>query len=311
MRRLFARRPALRGSVCLALPILIGCTVVSDEQRFPPNPEKLSILRTAPDQDADGVSPDVQVDLCMSNLVDPRTVTDADATLSSGAQRFDSALRVQLVPWTGAGGAPLTPDAVEPWCPGSVLSVTPSTPLPPGVLYRVRVRPTVRGWAGERLDTDAPGWAQTEDDEKAHYGLEFTVTAADDSIDAEALDPEPAPSLEDLFAPGAVFDPERGSCGCHTQEGDLAHALLDLRTPAAAFDDLVVPTRRRDTGFPMVTPRRPSESFLLHKLLRDEHGRAIPGVLGGPMPPDGALPYRDLVSIARWIEVGAPLLSDR
>jgi hypothetical protein len=55
----------------------------------------------------------------------------------------------------------------------------------------------------------------------------------------------------------------------------------------------------------MVSPRRPSESFLIHKLLRDEDGHAIYRVSGDPMPPDEGLPHADLSAIAIWIETGA------
>lgn len=291
----------------------MGCTRVSDEQRFPPNPEKLTILTTVPPQKATGVSPDVQVDLCLSSLVDPRTVADADATLSSGSQRFDSDLSVQLVPWRGPGGDPLPSDAESPWCSGSVLSVTPGASLQGGVFYRVGLLPSVGGWAGESLDTDAVGWTRTEDDEM-RYILEFTVGTPEGDTDGTTTgtspadpepEPPPVPSMSDLFAPGEPFDPKRRACSCHTGADALAHARLDLSTPEAAFDALVLPTELHDTGFPLVTPRRPSESFLLHKLLRDADGAAIHGVLGDPMPPDEPLPYPDIVRIARWIEGGA------
>lgn len=302
--RLCAGGWPILGAACL----LGSCTVASDEQRFPPNLDNLRVLATIPERGATEVSPDVQVDLCLSDWVDPRTVTDADATLSSGTQRFDSALSVQLVPWSGPGGDPLPTDTEAPWCPGSVLSVTPRAPLQRGVLHRVRLRPTMNGWHGESIDTQSAGWAEVDGD-GIHFSLEFTIARSTDGPDDEPTerDAERAPSLRDLFASGAVFDPKRGSCGCHNDVGDLAQALLDLRTPEAAFEGLVVPTRRRDTGFPMVTPRRASESFLLHKLLRTGEDDAMHGVLGGPMPPDAPLPYLDLVQIARWIEGGADL----
>jgi hypothetical protein len=212
------------------------------------------------------------------------------------------------LPWMGSGGDPLAADAHAPWCPGSVLSITPKAPLQAGVLYRVRLRPTVLGWRGELLDTEAAGWAELEDPDDVHFGVEFTIAETIPSEEGdEPFEAAPTPTLGDLFAPGAVFDPERGSCGCHTDVGDLAHTLLDLRTAATAFESLVVPTRLRDTGFPMVTPRRPSESFLLQKLLRDDGGEAIHGVLGEPMPPERMIEYLDYVQIARWIEGGAAL----
>ncbi|HRI10608.1 MAG TPA: hypothetical protein PKW35_22460, partial [Nannocystaceae bacterium] len=59
------------------------------------------------------------------------------------------------------------------------------------------------------------------------------------------------------------------------------------------------------TGYRRVAPSRPSESFLIQKLLRDDAGEAIHGVRGSAMPLPGAIPYADLVAIARWIEGGA------
>ena len=143
-----------------------------------------------------------------------------------------------------------------------------------------------------------------EEDGGNLFLLEFTV--AEDPPPAGGDPPEEEPStLADLFATGGPFDPERGLCSCHADGDDTAHALLDLSTPEAAFEDLVLPPRLRDTGFAMVTPRTPSESFLLHKLLRDPDGSAIHGVLGDAMPKGAPIPYADYVAIARWIEDGA------
>jgi hypothetical protein len=55
----------------------------------------------------------------------------------------------------------------------------------------------------------------------------------------------------------------------------------------------------------MVSLRRPSESFLVHKLLHEPDGDPLRGVLGDVMPKDGELPYADYVAIAQWIEAGA------
>ena len=59
------------------------------------------------------------------------------------------------------------------------------------------------------------------------------------------------------------------------------------------------------TGFPMVSPRRPAESYLVQVLLRDDAGEALHGVRGGPMPPDAPLAHADMTLIVRWIEGGA------
>jgi hypothetical protein len=59
------------------------------------------------------------------------------------------------------------------------------------------------------------------------------------------------------------------------------------------------------TGFRMVAPRRPAESYLVQVLLRDDDGHALLGVLGEPMPPDEPLTYAEMVALVRWIEGGA------
>jgi hypothetical protein len=55
----------------------------------------------------------------------------------------------------------------------------------------------------------------------------------------------------------------------------------------------------------MVTPRRPSESYLVQTLLRDADGEALHGVRGEPMPPDAPLPHAEMLALVRWIEGGA------
>ena len=54
----------------------------------------------------------------------------------------------------------------------------------------------------------------------------------------------------------------------------------------------------------MVSPRDPSESYLVQTLLR-EGDAALYTVRGQPMPPEAELEYRHMTSIARWIEDGA------
>ena len=85
----------------------------------------------------------------------------------------------------------------------------------------------------------------------------------------------------------------------------VAIDLLDLRSPGRAFSDLVNDTSLQSTGFPMVSPRSPAESYLLHVLLRNPDGSGLAGIRGESMPPDGELAYTDLVAVARWIEGGA------
>jgi hypothetical protein len=285
-----------------------ACASPSDLARFEPNPDPLRIVQTIPVAGETGVDPRVRIDRCWSARVDPRSVGDLDGTISSGNSVIDTSLQVQLLPWRGPGGATLPAATEAPWCSGSVLSVTPETGLRDGVLHRFILQPTAVGWDGEAIDTTTRGWL-LDPDGAWSYVLEFWVEApAGADPDPPEQQDDPPPTLTALFTAGNVFDPARDTCGCHRGGDDDASARLDLSTPEAAFTDLVVPSRPRDTGFRMVTPRRPSESFLLHKLLRDRDGRPLRGVLGAPMPEDGdALPYLDLVQIARWIEAGAEL----
>jgi hypothetical protein len=239
----------------------------------------------------------------------------------SGRVTFDTQLELQLVPWRGPGGHDLEENATAPWCPGSVLSIKPMGELRRGVVFRTLLRPTVVGWAGEILETDGTDWKEL-DEEGLRYVLEFTVSAEEDDstgtdtdtgtgTDGEqGSDEAEGPPLSTLFEAGAILDPGLDTCGCHVPDGpralDVAHTRLDLSSPTSAHEDLLESSRLRDTGFPMVTVRSPSESFFVHKLLRDDDA-AIHGVLGDPMPSDDPLAYQDLVSFMRWIEGGAAL----
>ncbi len=286
---------------------MAGCTRVSDTRRFEANPDTVEITTTVPEPGGEAF-PDVSVRLCWSDLLDPTTVTDVDAVVGSGSLLTDASLQFELRPWTSAAGEPLGPDAAEPWCRGSVLTVTPKERLTAGVQYRMRLADVAVGWEGEHPDLEAPGWVLSDDGGDANFYLEFDVV--DDDVPPgmpEEPEEEEAITLASLFEPGGVFDPGRAMCSCHLDEDDDANALLDLRTAEAAYEDLLFEGRLRDTGYPMVTPRRPSESFLLHKVLRDDGG-PLPGVYGDAMPlGEGALPYGDFVMLARWIEDGALL----
>lgn len=285
-----------RAAAGIALAALCACTRVSDTSRFEPISDRLEILETIPGPGGT-VPPEAQIDFCFSGALDPRALDDFDASLSSGQVTFDTQLDLQLFAWRPPGEA--TGAASEPWCPGSVVSVRAKRSLVPGVLHRVQLRPSAVGWAGEQLDVTTPGWVGDGD---PAFLLEFEVAVdEDDKGDA----PDPAPTLTDLFAPGQVFAVDNPTCGCHREPGELAHELLDLSSPQDAFAGLVLPTRPRSTGFLMVSPRRPSESYLVQKLLRDQHGDALLGVRGGPMPPEGPLGHADKVAIVRWIEGGA------
>lgn len=297
-RPLFAR-PAARLAAGIALPAALACTRVSDTPRFEPISERLEILETIPGSMAEDVPPGAQIDFCFSGTLDPRALDDLDASLRSGLVTFDTQLDLQLFAWRPPGESSGTADA--PWCPGSVVSLRAKEPLVPGVLHRVRLAPSAVGWAGEQLDVTTPGWVA--DDGGPLYILQFYVREPDD--DDKTDPPEPAPTLTDLFAPGQVFSSNNPACSCHRDPDDLAYERLDLSSPQDAFAGLVLPTRRQSTGFPMIVPRRPSESFLVQVLLRDDDGQALHGVRGDPMPPDAPLPYPEMLMIVRWIEGGA------
>jgi len=283
----------------IALAAAAACTRVSDTSRFEPISDVLEILETIPAANATGVSPAAQIDFCFSGTLDPRALDEFDASLWSGSVSFDLQLDLQLFAWRAPGDSTGTSSA--PWCPGSVVSVRANEPLVPGVLHRARLAPTAVGWAGEALDVTTPGWVA--EDNGPRYIIQFYVRAPEAGDKTEA--PEPAPTLTDLFAPGRVFAADNPACSCHRDEGDLAHARLDLSSPQDAFAGLVLPSQPQSTGFPMVAPRRPSESFLVQVLLRDADGLALHGVRGDPMPPDEPLPHADKVAIVRWIEGGA------
>lgn len=290
----------------MAAVLIAGCTRASDRARFEGPEPPLEILTTAPPADAVDVAPTVRIDLCMSGRIDPRSLDEVDANISSGGALTDTELSIQLVPWMAPGVEQPPEDRVTPWCEGSVLSVQPRAPLREGARHRLRLLPSALGWAGESLATDGPGWVQ-EPQGDPRYTLEFTVDA-DPPGERPGSEPEPQPrTLHDLFEPDGPFDPARPLCSCHRDPEDLALARLDLREPTSAFEDLLGTARPRDTGFAMVAPRDPSQSFLVQKLLRDDDGSALHGVLGAPMPPEEPIPYEDLLAIIAWIEDGASL----
>jgi len=295
--------PRTLGASWALLLLLTGCTRISDTQRFEPNPATVEITATAP-QPGGEVFPDVSVRLCWSDLLDPNSLTDVDAVLGSGSLLTDAALSFELRPWTSASGDAVGSEATEPWCEGSVVTVQPKERLRAGVRYRVRLADVTVGWEGQQPDLESPGWIEEADGDGANYFLEFDVV--EDMAPPTVPEPPPEPvTLTRLFQPGGVFDPQRAVCSCHRDPEDDANTLLDLRDPDAAYADLLFDGRLRDTGYPMVTPRRPSESFLIHKVLRDD-AEPLAGVFGDAMPKDGGpLPYGDYVMLARWIEDGA------
>lgn len=292
-----------RGWLGLVLALCPGCGELGERSRFEPAVGTLEIVATYPEQGAEGVDPLSRIDFCLSAEVDPRTAESFSVLLHSGNLTFDGEQEVQLFSWRAPGSRVAVADAR--WCEGSVFSLTPGVALQPGLGYRVELRPALLGWAGESLDTDQGGWLldpADPDTEELSWFLEFRIGGNAADPRPEELPELPAGAeLADLFAPGEVFDPERAACGCHQREGELAHARLDLSTPEQAWESLILRSGLEPTGFPMVTPRHPSESYLIQKLLRTQAGTVLHAVQGDPMPPDGELEHEDLVKLAHWI----------
>lgn len=295
-------RPPRAWRPLLAVLVVAGCGQLDDRSRFEPVVGALQITETIPAGGAQA-DPLARIDVCLSAEVDPRALESFDATLHSGTLTFDTEVEVQLFSWLAPGSR--SELSVERWCPGSVISLTPGGALQPGLGYRIRLRPALLGWAGEPLDTTQDGWV-TDAEGELQWFLEFRVagsTAEPPPEDVPQL--EPGPTLTQLFAPGEVFDPERGACSCHQGDDELALARLDLSDPQTAWTELVLRTGLEATDFPMITARRPSESYLLHKLVRTREGEPLHALRGEAMPPDEPLPHADMVRIAHWIESGA------
>jgi hypothetical protein len=324
------------GLAGLAGCLAPACGWPSAQERFPAPTEALRIVQTVPASGAQDVAPEATVDVCFSRPVDPRTLDDFDAVIRSGNLLFDTQAQLQLVPWRGPAGAD---PGNSPWCPGSVVTVTPKGLLQRGVLYRLYMKPSARGWGGEVLQTEGDGWT-LNDDGDPRFVVEFQI--APDAADSGAGttgsgtggtegpsgtsgtagttgpgDP-PWPAevrLADLFEAGRVFDPDGSICSCHTPSGLEKYAVgyerLDLSSPESAHADLVQVSGVRETGFPMIAPHNPSESYLLHKVLRDpdkDDGSPLHGVIGDAMPLGTVpLPYPMFVDLALWIEAGAEL----
>lgn len=281
--------------------LALGCAELG-EPRFVPAVGTVEISSTIP-AEGEPLDPLGRIDVCLSAEADPRVVDEVAMTLHSGELTFDSQIEVQLFAWRQPGSR--TGLADERWCPGSVLSLTPASALQPGLIYRVVLRPAVVGWAGESLDTTQSGW---ELDEQGEPRWTIELSVAGDPGDLPPTDVptlEPGPTLSELFEPGEIFDPERAACGCHQREGELAFERLDLSSPERAYAGLVLRGRVEPTGFPMITPRRPGDSYLLQKLLRTSEGEPLHAIHGEPMPPEGSLPHADLAKLAHWIADGA------
>lgn len=281
-----------------------ACAELGDEVRFEPSAEPVEITSSVPATGSSAVDPGARFDLCFSTEIDPRIPDDFDLNLRSATLTFDTELSVQMFSWRAPGQQDAI--AAERWCPGSVLSITPKSPLQPGITYRARLRAIDElGWRGQGLDLSEPGWTADEEGNVTRW-FEFTVAGdIGDPAPEEVPTLEPGPTLAALFTDGAVFDPERGACSCHQGSDALALARLDLRTAELAFESLVLRDGLEPTGVPMVNPGRPSESYLLHKLHRTASGEAQHGIAGAAMPPGEPLPFADWVAVARWIADGA------
>lgn len=303
-----AQRPNARRSACpttlgLIAAAGLGCAELG-EPRFEPVVGSIEFVESIPAAGATEVDPLVRIDLCLSEIADPRVFDDFTATLHSGNLTFDAQIELQLFGWRAPGERDAIADA--PWCPGSIVSLTPRSPLQPGLTYRVRVEPVARGWAGELLDTTGAGW-KIDDQGVAIWTLEFRV-AGQAGDDPPATIPElaPGPTLTELFATGGPFDPARDLCSCHRGADPVASATLDLSSPTRAWDDLVLANTIGSTGFALVAIGEPSASALIHELLRDAEGEPLYRAQHA-MPPDAALAFDDLVALTRWIAEGARL----
>jgi len=290
--------------ITLCAAQISACAWIHEEERFTDEDPALALVETYPAKSALGVVPATHIDFCFSGPIDPTSAGAFDGLLVSGDNIFDAEVALQLFPWTPPGGIGALPETS--WCPGSVLSVRPRGDLRPDIDYRVRLRPFVVGWGGEALDLLDGAWEQLEDGRWVTY-VEFHVApeSPENPVPDEGSPPTPPITLSDLYDAGGPFDPARNLCSCHGVDGELAQARLDLSTPQLAFEGLVLDTTPASTGFARVAPTRPSESFLIQKLLRDAEGAPLHAVRGSAMPPDEPIPYRDLVMIARWIEDGA------
>lgn len=280
--------------------VLWGCAELG-EPRFEPTVGTLEILASAPAAGASEVDPAARIDVCLSSFADPRVFDDFSATLHSSNLTFDAQIELQLLGWRAPGRRDALADA--PWCPGSVVSLTPRSPLQPGLTYRMRLQPVARGWAGETLDTSTAGWGLDAQGVPI-WTLEFRVAgqAGDEPPESIPTLP-PGPTLTELFDEGGPFDPARDLCSCHRDVDDIAAERLDLSSPDTAWADLVLAESIGSTGFPLVAPAQPQSSALVQELLRDE-GEPL-WQAQHPMPPDSALDFTDLVLLSHWIADGA------
>ena len=283
----------------LAVLLGLGC----GEPRAPVagfSSRAIAIVDTVPARGSDDVQPGQSLDLCLDGILRPDALEGFEVLLTSGGVALDTDVEVALRPYRAAGSRVALADSR--WCDGSVVMVRPTEPMRAGATYRLRLRLGDYGWNAEPLDISTEGW-DLEDGARWVFSLPFTVDPS--AIPPDTLE-RPAPiGLDVLFETGQIFDPARGMCGCHQDASTTANRRLDLRSPAAAYADLLDDSAPQSTGFPLVSPGYPGASYLIQKLTANDEGDALHGVLGERMPRNGTLPHVDAATLAMWIATGA------
>jgi hypothetical protein len=132
-----------------------------------------------------------------------------------------------------------------------------------------------------------------------HLGLAAALivgtVACDESLSSLT---GPTPNLEPTFGSlqREIFD--RSCVGCHTSQGRVPAAGLEL-TSAVSYAQLVGVASPR-SGVVRVAPSNPGTSYIVQKL------EGTPGILGARMPLLGTpLTEGQMRVVRRWIELGA------
>ena len=282
------------------MSVTAGCGQPRGDGGWPP-PGEISILETVPPQGAEGVAVDASIDLCLDGVLYPGALERFEVLLTSGGSAFDTEVEIALTPYRAPGRRDLL-DASR-WCPGSVVMVRPTEPLIPGATYGLRLVNGPHGWDTESLGITGTGWSLDEDAQWV-FTLAFTTQAgtATPSLPLPTLDVMP---LDALFEPGQVLSPTGGACSCHQRQGELARDVLDLSAPALAYVNLVGDATIQETGFPLVSTGYPAASYLLQRLIEDEDGGPLRGVLAAHRPSQAELDPADLAALSAWIATGA------
>ncbi|MCA9697660.1 MAG: hypothetical protein KC431_09055, partial [Myxococcales bacterium] len=124
--RATARQPAA-AIVTVAGLLGLSCAELGEQRRFEDEVGPLEIVQTIPAAGEVAFDPLGRIDICFSAEVDPRVIGEFDATLHSGGLTFDAQREVQLYSWRAPGSRDQL--AATRWCPGSVISLTPSSPI--------------------------------------------------------------------------------------------------------------------------------------------------------------------------------------